>query len=52
MKVHWGVWSCATGNVNRMEGGKALHVHDQGGLGKCKVGAPHSPKRLGADKAN
>jgi len=35
-----------------VERGRALHVHDQGGLGKCRVGAPHSPKRLKANKGN
>ncbi len=38
MKVSWGVRSCAIGKVGRVESGRALHVHDQGGLGKCKVG--------------
>jgi hypothetical protein len=35
-----------------MEGTKGLHVHYQRGLGKCKVGAPHSYKRLRADRGN
>ncbi len=30
-----------------MEGEKVLHVHDQKGLGKCKIGVVHSPKGLG-----
>jgi hypothetical protein len=47
-----GVYSCANGRVSRVEGGKVLRVHDQGGLGKCKVGASHSHKRLGASKGN
>ncbi len=29
------------------KGEKVLHVHDQGGLGKCRVGAPHSHEGLG-----
>jgi hypothetical protein len=32
------------------KGEKVLHVHDQGGLGKCRVGASHSHKGLGVDK--
>ncbi len=32
--------------------GEVLHVHDQGGLGKCRVGALKSPKGLGAGKEN
>ncbi len=35
-----------------MEGEKVLHVDDQRGLGKCKVGAPHSPAKLGVSKGN
>ncbi len=31
---------------------KVLYVNDQRGLGKCKVGAPHSYKRLGVGKGN
>jgi hypothetical protein len=34
------------------KGEKVLHVHDQRGLRKCKVGAPHSPKGLRASKGN
>jgi hypothetical protein len=30
-----------------MEGEKVLHVHDQGGLVKCRVGALHSHKGMG-----
>jgi hypothetical protein len=26
--------------------------HDQGGSGKCKVGAPHSHEGLGVNKGN
>jgi hypothetical protein len=36
--------------TNRMERGKVLLVQDQGGLGKYRVGAPHSHKRLGLIK--
>jgi hypothetical protein len=36
----------------KWKGEKVLDVHDQKGLGKCKVGASHSHKRLGADKGN
>jgi hypothetical protein len=35
-----------------VEGGKFLHVDDQRGLGKCKVGAPHSHEGLKVDKGN
>jgi hypothetical protein len=28
---------------------KVLHVHDEGGLGKCKVEVLHSPKKLRVD---
>jgi hypothetical protein len=31
---------------------KVLHVHDEKGLRKCKIGASHSHKRLGAGKGN
>ncbi len=31
---------------------KVLHVHDQGGLGKCRFGASHSHKGLRANKGN
>jgi hypothetical protein len=34
------------------KGEKVLHVHDQRGLGKCKVGASHSHKGLGVNKGN
>jgi hypothetical protein len=34
------------------KGEKVLHVHDQGGLGKCRVGAPLSLKELGVSKEN
>ncbi len=34
------------------KGGKVLHVHDQGALGKCRVGTSHSHKGLGVDKRN
>ncbi len=52
MRVGWG------SNHVRLEGlvewkwEKVLHVHDQGGLGKCKVGAPHSHEGLRANKGN
>jgi hypothetical protein len=36
----------------KWKGEKVLHVHDQRGLKKYKVGAPHSPKGLGASKGN
>ncbi len=36
----------------KWKGGKVLHVLDQKGLRKCKIGAPHSPKGLGAGKGN
>ncbi len=39
-------------SANRVEEGKILHVHDQGGFKKCRIRAPHSPKRLGAGKGN
>jgi hypothetical protein len=29
------------------KGENVLHVHDQGGLGKCRVGALHLHKNLG-----
>jgi len=35
-----------------MEGEKIFFVHDQGGLGRCTIGTPHSHKGLGADKGN
>jgi hypothetical protein len=47
MGVGWGVLSWAIIGVNRVEGGKILHVHYLGGLGKCWVGAPHLHERLG-----
>jgi hypothetical protein len=31
----------------KWEGENALTMHDQGGLGKCKVGTPHSHEGLG-----
>jgi hypothetical protein len=34
------------------KGKKILHVHDQRGLGKCRVRASHSHKRLGVSKRN
>jgi hypothetical protein len=34
------------------KGEKVLHVHDQGVLGKCRVGASHSHKGLEASKGN
>jgi hypothetical protein len=34
------------------KGEKVLHVHDQGGLRMCKVGAPHSHKGWRANKGN
>ncbi len=34
------------------KGEKVLHVHDQGGLGKCKFGVPHSHEGLGANRGN
>jgi hypothetical protein len=34
------------------KGEKVLDVHDQRGLGKCKVGAPYSHERFGASKGN
>ncbi len=36
----------------KWKGEKVLHVHDQRGLGKCKVGVSHSHKGLGVDKGN
>jgi len=36
----------------KWKGEKVLHVHDQRGLGKCKVGAPHSHKGLRVNKGN
>jgi hypothetical protein len=36
----------------KWKGEKVLHVHDQWGLGKCRVGALHSFKGLGVDKGN
>jgi hypothetical protein len=36
----------------KWKGEKVLHVHDQRGLGKCKVGASPSHKVLGVDKGN
>jgi hypothetical protein len=36
----------------KWKGEKVLHVHDQGGLGKCEVGASHSHKRLEVVKRN
>jgi hypothetical protein len=36
----------------KWKGEKVLHVHDQRGLGKCKVGAPHSHEGLGSNKGN
>jgi hypothetical protein len=32
------------------EGENVLDVHDQKGLGKCKVGTPHSHEGLGVGK--
>ncbi len=34
------------------KGEKVIHVHEQRGLGKCKVGASHSHERLMANKGN
>ncbi len=34
------------------KGEKVLHVHDQRGLGKCKVGAPYSHEGLEVGKEN
>jgi hypothetical protein len=34
------------------EGKNVLDMHDQGGLGKCMVGTPHSYEGLGAGKGN
>jgi hypothetical protein len=36
----------------KWKGEKVLHVHDQVGLRKCKVGALHSFEGLGADNEN
>ncbi len=38
--------------VDKMEGEKVLPLHDQRGLGKCKVGVPHSHEELGVGKWN
>jgi hypothetical protein len=35
-----------------MEGEKVLLVHGQRGLGKCKVGAPHSHEGLRVGNGN
>ncbi len=34
------------------KGEKVLHVHDQGGLRKCRFGASHSHKGLGVNMGN
>jgi hypothetical protein len=36
----------------KWKGEKVLHVIDQKGLRKCKIGVPHSPKGLGVGKGN
>ncbi len=36
----------------KWKGEKVLHVHDQKGLRKCKVGALHSFKGLRVNKVN
>jgi len=35
-----------------VEGGKSLHVHYLGGLGKCWVGSPHLHKGLEVGRGN
>ncbi len=44
--------SCALKGLVEWKGENVLHVHDQGGFGKCKVGAPYSFKGLGVGKGN
>jgi hypothetical protein len=46
IRVGWGVWSCATREIGKVEGEKVLHAYDQGGLEQCKVEALHSSKGL------
>ncbi len=36
----------------KWKGEKVLNLHDQKGLGKCRVQAPHSHEGLGANKKN
>jgi len=42
----------AIGGVVKWTREKVLHVHDQGSLRKCKVGAPHFNEGLGVNKGN
>jgi hypothetical protein len=35
-----------------VRGKNVLIVHDEGGLGKCKVGTPRSHERLGDGREN
>ncbi len=40
------------GGIVEWKGEKVLHVHDQRGLGKCKVRASHSSEGLRVGKGN
>jgi hypothetical protein len=52
MKVGWGSNHVQLEGLVEWKWEKVLHVHDQGGLGKCKVGVPHSHEGLRANKGN
>ncbi len=51
-RVGWGSAHVQMEGLVEWKGEMVLHVHDQGGLGKCRVGASHSHKGLGASKGN
>jgi len=51
-RVGWGSVHVQMEGLVEWKGEKVLRVHDQGGLGKCKVGASHSHKGLKASKGN
>ncbi len=52
MTVGWGFDHVQLEGLVEWKGEKVINVHNQSGLGKCKVGASHSHKGLGASKGN
>jgi hypothetical protein len=48
MGVGWGYDHGQLYGSIKWEGENVLAVHDQGGLGRCKVRTPHSHEGLGA----
>jgi hypothetical protein len=50
--VGWGSTHVQMEGLVEWKGEKVLRVHDEGGLGKCRVEALHSHKGLRASKGN